>query len=440
MAIKWIARRPRFSVHSDETYVRDLPARRDQIHPIGMVAIGFCTGASFANKWIARRPRFSAHSDDTHSKDLPERPVKIHPDPRAAQRDAVGMIAYRTVNNFGKHGGMSGRPRASVSSVARRRRNELATHSDENRFEQGRPGDADEGVRGGWPPRPRPLSGGKGGVRGEVPGAVRGGAPPPPRAPGGGVGGSLRKGRLPPGRLFAGWGGFGGEGGLPAGHRVTGLRENMGKAAFPRATGWRGDGVGGVRGGGPPSPQPPRGQVAGWRGSEGGSRVPSGRRVVGWGCPENGQCASFKSGLAEPTRVLLSPFKNCARWATCLSVCLSSPLMGCPRSGSAHGLHWQTNGLCNGPEIQRISLTNILRPACTPSSNKSQWDSLDRVLHRGYSGRQMDCASAQIFGAFRRVGGPGGRAATPPASQSAPQSSVLRTENTVFSLSNCSRF
>jgi len=30
-----------------------------------------------------------------------------------------------------------------------------------------------------------------------------------------------------------------------------------------------------------------------------------------------------------------------------------------------------------------------------------QWDARDRVAHTGYNGKQMDCASAQIFSAFR---------------------------------------
>jgi len=35
--------------------------------------------------------------------------------------------------------------------------------------------------------------------------------------------------------------------------------------------------------------------------------------------------------------------------------------MGRPRSGRAHGLQWQTNGLRERPEFQRIPTTNILR-------------------------------------------------------------------------------
>ena len=92
MANKWIARRPRFSAHSDHKHSKDLRARPDQIHPSGMAAIRFRTGATLANKWIARRPRFSAHSDHKHSKDLRARPDQIHPDPRAAQREAVELI------------------------------------------------------------------------------------------------------------------------------------------------------------------------------------------------------------------------------------------------------------------------------------------------------------------------------------------------------------
>jgi len=43
-----------------------------------------------------------------------------------------------------------------------------------------------------------------------------------------------------------------------------------------------------------------------------------------------------------------------------LYVCLCIPPMGRPRSGFAHGLHWQTNGLRDGPDFQRISTTSIL--------------------------------------------------------------------------------
>jgi len=31
-----------------------------------------------------------------------------------------------------------------------------------------------------------------------------------------------------------------------------------------------------------------------------------------------------------------------------------------------------------------------------------QWDARDRVAHTGYHGKQMDCGTGQIFGAFRR--------------------------------------
>ena len=46
----------------------------------GTPAIGSRTRATLANKWIARRPRFSAHSDYKRSKDLHARPDQIHPD------------------------------------------------------------------------------------------------------------------------------------------------------------------------------------------------------------------------------------------------------------------------------------------------------------------------------------------------------------------------
>jgi len=58
----------------------------------GTAAIGTRSRATLANKWIARRPRFSAHSDDKHSKDLHARPDQIHPDRRAAQREAVELF------------------------------------------------------------------------------------------------------------------------------------------------------------------------------------------------------------------------------------------------------------------------------------------------------------------------------------------------------------
>jgi len=32
----------------------------------------------------------------------------------------------------------------------------------------------------------------------------------------------------------------------------------------------------------------------------------------------------------------------------------------------------------------------------------NQWVARDRVAHTGYNGKQMDCATAQIFSAFRR--------------------------------------
>jgi len=58
----------------------------------GTPAIGFRTRAALANKWIARRPRFSAHSDNKHSKDLHARPDQIHLDRRAAQREALEVF------------------------------------------------------------------------------------------------------------------------------------------------------------------------------------------------------------------------------------------------------------------------------------------------------------------------------------------------------------
>jgi len=70
----------------------DVHARPDQVHPSAMAAIGFRTGATLANKWIARRPRFSAHSEHKHSEDLRARPDQLHPEPRAAQREAVALI------------------------------------------------------------------------------------------------------------------------------------------------------------------------------------------------------------------------------------------------------------------------------------------------------------------------------------------------------------
>jgi len=44
-----------------------------------------------------------------------------------------------------------------------------------------------------------------------------------------------------------------------------------------------------------------------------------------------------------------------------LSVCMCSAPMGRPRSGRAHGLHRQTNGLRDGPDFRRIPTTNVLR-------------------------------------------------------------------------------
>jgi len=58
----------------------------------GTPGIGSRTRAILANKWIARRPRFSAHSDHKQSKDLHARPDQIHPDRRAAQREAFELF------------------------------------------------------------------------------------------------------------------------------------------------------------------------------------------------------------------------------------------------------------------------------------------------------------------------------------------------------------
>jgi len=55
----------------------------------GMAAIGYRTRATMANKWIARTPGFSANSDNKHSKDPPARPGQVHPSGMAA-------IGFRT--------------------------------------------------------------------------------------------------------------------------------------------------------------------------------------------------------------------------------------------------------------------------------------------------------------------------------------------------------
>jgi len=64
------------------------------------------------------------------------------------------------------------------------------------------------------------------------------------------------------------------------------------------------------------------------------------------------KCASLYSGLPEPARVLPSSFMYSLPWATC---------------------------------------------ACTAH----QWDGRDQTSHTGYNGKQMDCATAPIFSAFR---------------------------------------
>jgi len=66
-------------------------------HTNGMAAIRLRTRATLTNKWIARRTRFSAHSDHKHVKDLHARPDQDHPDSRATLREAVEMNASVTV-------------------------------------------------------------------------------------------------------------------------------------------------------------------------------------------------------------------------------------------------------------------------------------------------------------------------------------------------------
>jgi len=131
---------------------------------------------------------------------------------------------------------MTGWPRVPASSVARGRRNKHVTYSDKNGFEQRRPGDAVEGVRGGWPPPPPPPDGGVGRPPGDAVGEFQGEGPPFPRPPGGGVGGVR--------------GGVRGEG--------PGRRASSSPAA-----GWRG---GGVLGEGPTPPRPLGCGVGGVRG------------------------------------------------------------------------------------------------------------------------------------------------------------------------------
>ena len=152
----------------------------------GMAANGYRTRATLANKWIARTPRVSAHSDHKHSKDLHARPDQLHPDPRAAQREAVEMIASLTVSRIGINRGASGRPRVSASSAARGRRNERVTYSPPSWCNQRIFRTAQSfGERRSARASSHRLLGGK----------VRGRGPPPPRPPGGGVGGSGGEGR-----------------------------------------------------------------------------------------------------------------------------------------------------------------------------------------------------------------------------------------------------
>jgi len=58
--------------------------------------------------------------------------------------------------------------------------------------------------------------------------------------------------------------------------------------------------------------------------------------------------------------------------SVCMSVYLCSPPMGWPRTGIAHGLHWQTNGLREHPEFQRIPTINIQRTCMHARINSTQ--------------------------------------------------------------------
>jgi len=46
--------------------------------------------------------------------------------------------------------------------------------------------------------------------------------------------------------------------------------------------------------------------------------------------------------------------------------------VGWPRSGFAQGPHWQTNGLRDDPDFQRIPTTNILRTCVHARINSIQ--------------------------------------------------------------------
>jgi len=46
---------------------------------------------------------------------------------------------------------------------------------------------------------------------------------------------------------------------------------------------------------------------------------------------------------------------------TCMHTRIKYIPVGWPRPGFAHGLHWQANGLRDGVDFQRIRITNIVR-------------------------------------------------------------------------------